>query len=73
MTVSTSRTHGGTSNTDSVIEIMQARMTDKDDGRGVNEPLQDYDRNGDLIRVSATYFLQISEKNEESQQIKLQM
>ena len=41
------------------IELMQNRRINKDDGRGMGEPLNETDSSGDGISVPATYYVQL--------------
>jgi hypothetical protein len=51
---------GSADNSDqSIIELMQHRRTLTDDGKGLDEPLNERDLDGDGIRVSAKYYMQI--------------
>lgn len=54
-----SRSQGGSVINSGRIELMQNRRINKDDGRGMGEPLNETDSNGDGISVPATYYVQL--------------
>jgi hypothetical protein len=59
MTVSTQRTHGAASLVEGSVELMLHRMTSHFDGKGMGEPLRDINRDGKLITVDTTLYVQI--------------
>ena len=59
LTVMNSRSQGGSVINRGRIELMQNRRINKDDGRGMGEPLNETDANGDGISVPATYYVQL--------------
>ena len=63
MTVTNDRSQGGSVIDTGRIELMQNRRLYGDDGRGVEEPLNETDEFGNGITVPATYHLQIFRKN----------
>lgn len=58
------RTQGGAADLSepNSIELMQHRRTLGDDGKGVQEPLNERDLDGFGIRVSAKYYMQIFDR-----------
>lgn len=54
-----SRSQGGSVINSGRIELMQNRRINKDDGRGMGEPLNETDSNGDGISVPAIYYVQL--------------
>jgi hypothetical protein len=61
MTVMNDRSQGGASLAQGQIELMQNRRMFLDDGKGVDEPLNETDALGNGIIVSASYKVQIFE------------
>ena len=59
MTVMNERSQGGSVIEQGRIELMQNRRLYHDDHRGVGEPLNETDSNGNGITVPATYYFQI--------------
>lgn len=57
MTVMNDRSQGGSSLVEGRIELMQNRRSNVDDGRGVDEPLNETDTRNNSITVPATYYL----------------
>ena len=55
MTVMNDRAQGGSSIENGTIELMQNRRLFYDDNRGLNEPLDEMDKNGKGIDVNALY------------------
>lgn len=53
------RSQGGSVIKDGRVELMQNRRLNVDDGRGVDEPLNETDKNGNGISVPATYYVQL--------------
>lgn len=53
------RSQGGTSIAPGTVELMQNRETPTDDNKGVGEPLQEKDKDGNGIIVKNTYYVQI--------------
>jgi len=58
-TVMNDRSQGGSSRREGQVEFMQNRRLARDDGRGVDDPLDEKDELNHPIRVAATYYLQI--------------
>jgi hypothetical protein len=58
MTVMNSHTQGGSSLKQGHIELMQNRRISSQDNRGIIEPLDELDKDGNGITVPATYFVQ---------------
>ena len=59
MVVMNSRSQGGSVLQDGRIELMQNRRLNKDDWRGMGDPLNEKDSNGNGISVPATYYVQL--------------
>ena len=59
MTVMNSHTQGGSSLKQGRIELMQNRRISSQDNRGMGEPLDEVDEDGNGIHVPATYYVQI--------------
>ena len=59
MVVMNSRSQGGSVLQDGRIELMQNRRINKDDWRGMGDPLNEVDSNGNGITVPATYYVQL--------------
>ena len=59
MTVMNSHTQGGSSLKQGRIELMQNRRISSQDNRGMIEPLDELDEDGNGITVPATYFVQL--------------
>ena len=59
MTVLNSQSQGGSVLKEGRIELMQHRVSDQNDGKGVTEALYDVDSNSKPIAVTATYYVQI--------------
>jgi hypothetical protein len=57
MTVMNTRAQGGSVINPGRIELMHNRRINKDDDRGMGEPLNEMDANGDGISVPATYYV----------------
>ena len=57
LTVMNDRSQGGSALQDGRIELMQNRRLNVDDKRGVGEVLNEVDRDGSGIVVTATYFV----------------
>ena len=57
MVVMNSRSQGGSVLQDGRIELMQNRRLNKDDWRGMGDPLNEVDSNGYGISVPATYYV----------------
>lgn len=57
VTIMNDRAQGGSAGVsgNGTIELMQQRRTTEDDNKGVNEPLNETDFNGDGLKVTATY------------------
>ena len=53
------RSQGGSVIQDGRVELMQNRRLNVDDGRGVDEALNEVDENGNGISVPATYYVQL--------------
>lgn len=66
LTVMNSRSQGGSVIKDGRIELMQNRRLNLDDWRGMGEPLNETDANGNGISVPATYFVQIFDRSQRS-------
>lgn len=64
LTVMNSRSQGGSVIVDGRIELMQNRRINNDDWRGMGEPLNETDANGDGISVPATYFVQLFDRSQ---------
>jgi len=62
------RAQGGSALVDGTIELMQNRRLFFDDNRGVEEPLNEVDKNGEGIAVNALYRVQMVHENQESKQ-----
>jgi hypothetical protein len=74
MTVLNDRSQGGSSLVIGMVELMQSRRLFKDDGRGVEEALNEIDAYGNGISVPAHYKLIFTERSREiSQQRALQL
>lgn len=54
------RSQAGSSLSNGEIEFMQNRRVPTDDSRGMGEPLNEVDANGNGIRVKATYYIDVS-------------
>lgn len=66
-TVMTDHTQGGTSPSSGLIEIMLNRRIDRDDHRGMGEPLNEMDpATGMPIRVPTTFYLNINDESVEA-------
>jgi hypothetical protein len=52
-----SRSQGGSVINNGRIELMQNRRINRDDWRGMGEPLNETDTSGDGISVPATYYV----------------
>lgn len=63
MVVMNSRSQGGSVIQDGRIELMQNRRLNEDDWRGMGEPLNETDSQGNGISVPATYFVQVYNTN----------
>lgn len=62
VTIMNDRVQGGSADLsdNSTIELIQHRRTLRDDGKGVNEPLNETDTFDDLgLQVNARYYMQI--------------
>ena len=59
MTVMNSHTQGGSSLKQGRIELMQNRRISSQDNRGMIEPLDELDEDGNGITVPATYYVQL--------------
>ena len=59
MVVMNDRSQGGSVLVDGRIEIMQNRRLNKDDWRGMGDPLNEVDSTGNGIKVPATYYVQL--------------
>ena len=59
MVVMNSRSQGGSVLQDGRIELMQNRRLNKDDWRGMGDPLNETDQDGNGISVPATYYVQL--------------
>jgi len=59
-----SRPQGGSVIVDGRIELMQNRRMNKDDWRGMGEPLNETDANGNGISVPATYYVQLFNRSQ---------
>lgn len=59
MVVMNSRSQGGSVLQEGRIELMQNRRLNKDDWRGMGDPLDEVDSNGNGISVQATYYVQL--------------
>lgn len=59
LTVMNSRAQGGSVIKNGRIELMQNRRINRDDWRGMGEPLNETDSSGDGISVPATYYVQL--------------
>ena len=59
MVVMNSRSQGGSVLQDGRIELMQNRRLNKDDWRGMGDPLNETDQYGNGISVPATYYVQL--------------
>lgn len=59
MVVMNSRSQGGSVIQDGRIELMQNRRLNKDDWRGMGDPLNETDQDGNGISVPATYYVQL--------------
>jgi len=59
LTVMNDRSQGGSVLSNGVIEIMQNRRLLHDDWRGVGEPLDETNRNGQGIQVNTRYYVQL--------------
>jgi len=57
MLVMNSRSQGGSVLQDGQIELMQNRRLNKDDWRGMGDPLNEVDSNGNGVSVPATYYV----------------
>jgi len=57
MVVMNTRSQGGSVIEDGRIELMQNRRINKDDWRGMGDPLNEVDVNGNGITVPATYYV----------------
>lgn len=57
LTVMNSRAQGGSVIKNGRIELMQNRRINRDDWRGMGEPLNETDSSGDGISVPATYYV----------------
>jgi len=62
MTVMNSRSQGGSVILPGRIELMHNRRINKDDHRGMGEPLNETDSSGDGISVPATYYVQLFDR-----------
>lgn len=58
-TVMNDRSQGGSVLEAGRIELMQNRRLNVDDGRGVDEPLNEKQADGAGIRVPATYYVEL--------------
>lgn len=65
-TVMNDRAQGGSSLAPGRIELMQHRRIPCDDIKGVNEYLNERDKDGKGIRVPATYYVEFKSLNESS-------
>ena len=59
LTVMNDRSQGGSVLSNGMIEIMQNRRLLHDDGRGVGEPLNEVNSDGEGIQVNTRYFVQL--------------
>jgi hypothetical protein len=59
MVVMNDRSQGGSVLVDGRIELMQNRRLNKDDWRGMGDPLNEVDSTGNGIKVPATYYVQL--------------
>jgi hypothetical protein len=57
------RSQGGSVIKDGRVELMQNRRLYVDDSRGVDEPLNETDQEGNGISVPATYYVQLFNMN----------
>jgi alpha-mannosidase len=68
-----SRPQGGSVIKNGRIELMQNRRINKDDKRGMGEPLSEVNAAGEGITVPATYYVQLfNRKNRDSLQRTMQ-
>jgi hypothetical protein len=63
MTVMNSHTQGGSALKQGRIELMQNRRISSNDNRGMGEPLDEVDEDGNGIHVPATYYVQLFNRN----------
>jgi hypothetical protein len=65
-TVMNDRAQGGSALKDGHVEFMQQRRIPADDGRGMGEFVNETDKYGHGIRVPATYYVQIFDRENEA-------
>jgi hypothetical protein len=70
MTVMNDRSQGGASLEEGRVELMQQRRLARDDGRGVEEVLNETDQYGNGISVPAFYKLEFIERNFSMSQVR---